>query len=44
MCLKVEKNEIGAERADQKRVHNLPLARQFALTAVKTSNVCPQNM
>ena len=35
MCLKVEENEIGAERADQKRVNNLPLARQFALTAVR---------
>ena len=33
--LKVEKNEIGAERADQTRVNNLPLARQFALTAVR---------
>ena len=35
ICLKVEKNEIGAERADQKRVNNLPLARQLALTAVR---------
>ena len=35
ICLKVEKNEIGAKRADQKRVNNLPLARQFVLTAVR---------
>ena len=33
--LKVEKNEISVERADQKHLNNLPLARQFALTAVK---------
>ena len=33
--LKVEKNEIWAERADQKHINNLPLAQQFALTAVK---------
>ena len=35
ICLKVEKNEIWAESADQKHINNLPLARQFALTAVK---------
>ena len=33
--MKVEKNELWAERADQKHTNNLPLARQFALTAVK---------
>ena len=33
--LKVEKNEIWAESADQKHINNLPLARQFALTAVE---------
>ena len=35
ICLKVEKNEIWAESADQKHINNLPLPRQFALTAVK---------
>ena len=37
ICLKFKKNEILAERANQKRKNNLPLARQFALhvTAVK---------
>ena len=35
MWLKVVKNEIWAERADQKQINNLPLAWQFALTAVK---------
>ena len=35
ICLQVEKNDIKAERADQKHRNNLPLARQFALTAVK---------
>ena len=30
-ALKLRKNEI----ADQKHINNLPLARQFALTAVK---------
>ena len=35
ICLKVEKNDIKAEGADQKYVNNLPLAGQFALTAVK---------
>ena len=33
--MKVEKNELWAESADQKHINNLPLARQFALTAVK---------
>ena len=33
--MKDEKNELWAERADQKHINNLPLARQFALTAVK---------
>ena len=33
--MKVEKNELWAERADQKHINNLPLAQQFALTAVK---------
>ena len=33
--LKVEKNEIWAESADKKHINNLPLARQFALTAVE---------
>ena len=31
ICLKVEKNEIRAERADQKHLTNLPLARQLAI-------------
>ena len=31
ICLKFKKNEILAERANQKRKNNLPLARQFAL-------------
>ena len=38
MWLKVVKNEIGAERPDQKQINqinNLPLARQFALKAIK---------
>ena len=35
ICVKVEENEIWAERADQKHINNLPLARHFALTAVK---------
>ena len=35
MCLKVEKSEIWVERADQKQINNLPLARQFALMTVK---------
>ena len=35
ICLKVEKNEIWAELADQKHINNSPLARQFALMAVK---------
>ena len=33
--LQVKKNEIWAERADQKHINNLALAWQFALTAVK---------
>ena len=33
--MKVEKTELWAERADQKHINNLPLARQFALMAVK---------
>ena len=35
ICLQVKKNEIWPERADQKHINNLALARQFALTAVK---------
>ena len=35
ILLKIEKNERWAGRADQEHVNNLPLARQFALTAVK---------
>ena len=35
MWLKVVKNEIWVERVDQKQINNLPLAWQFALTAVK---------
>ena len=35
ICLKVEKNEIRAEYADQKHINKLPLVQQFALTAVK---------
>ena len=35
ICLKVEKHEKCAELADQKHIINLPLTRQFALTAVK---------
>ena len=35
ICLKVQKNEIWAERVDQKHINNLALARQFALTTVK---------
>ena len=36
ICLKVEKNEIWAKRADQKHINNLlRLGWQFALTAVK---------
>ena len=35
MWLKVVKNEIWAERADQKQINNLPLAWQFALKAIK---------
>ena len=33
--MKVGKNEIWAERADRKHIHNLPLAGQFALMVVK---------
>ena len=35
MLLKIEKNKRWAGRADQEHVNNLPLVRQFALTAVK---------
>ena len=35
ILLKIEKNKRWAGRADQEHVNNLPLARQFALTAVK---------
>ena len=35
ICVKVDKNELWVKRADQKHINNFPLARQFALTAVK---------
>ena len=35
ISLIVQKNEIWAERTDQKHRNNLPLARQFAFMAVK---------
>ena len=35
MNLIVDKNEVWAKCTDQKHMNNLPLARQFALTAVK---------
>ena len=35
ICTKAEKNEIWVECADQKHINNLPLVRQFALTADK---------
>ena len=33
--MKVEKKEICGERAHEKHINDLPLTRQFALTAVK---------
>ena len=40
ICLKVETNEIWAERTDQKHINNLPLVWQFALTDFKFHVVC----